>query len=684
MAVGVGPRFGDALDGRAHFSLAPRRGRCHLRHDGGRRAVAERGAGDRGPAPNHGCPRHHQSRSRPRHLRPPSRRAAIPRIDRPVFVVSSPRSGSTLLFETLARARELFTIGGESHRVIEAIPGLHPRDRDWSSNRLEADRRHARASPTRSGVASPNSCATATGSRPTGAAGAAAREDPEELAARAVPRLGLPRRPVRLPLPRPARDGQQHARRLALRPLRHLPRPARLGRAAVVAAARPRLARPGGSIAGRGRHRAVGDRHRGAPRRPRAARPRPVVRHQLRRAGPRRRRRRWSASPRSARSSGTSTLEADRSPVAPHPRLTRTPTSGDATRAELDPHFERVREVAVRAHAVFAAPPRIKPVAAARAPRRAPAPPAAPRPTPTARDVRQRAHGRVPRAPRRVWARRSWCRPTRAVGVIVVRSDGHGLNTHFRLLPGADGHGRPTGRARRRDQGAGAALPEPARAERATRSARRARRLLRARAPPTTPATSASTTWPSPATSSGSVNTRFSCLCDARPTTTASCRGGGRRSSPRSPPRTAATSTAWPSSTARPRYVTALGTTDTAERLARRQDDRRRGARRARRVRWWSRPVHAALAPLARRPPLAARVGQRRAGACKKVNQRQGSDGTSSAAPALILSHASGSRVGGDVTAAPNQTSACVECGDRYSPRHRRGATGGAPSAPSL
>ena len=40
----------------------------------------------------------------------------------PIFVVSSPRAGSSLFFETLARSPELFTIGGESHRLIEEIP----------------------------------------------------------------------------------------------------------------------------------------------------------------------------------------------------------------------------------------------------------------------------------------------------------------------------------------------------------------------------------------------------------------------------------------------------------------------------------------------------------------------------------------------------------------------------------
>ena len=46
--------------------------------------------------------------------------------DRPVFILSPPRSGSTLLFETLARAPGVYTIGGESHRIFESVPTLHP------------------------------------------------------------------------------------------------------------------------------------------------------------------------------------------------------------------------------------------------------------------------------------------------------------------------------------------------------------------------------------------------------------------------------------------------------------------------------------------------------------------------------------------------------------------------------
>lgn len=65
-------------------------------------------------------------------------RGADPAFERPVFIVSPPRSGSTLLFETLAQAPALFTIGHESHALIEGLQGLHPAHRGFDSNRLDA------------------------------------------------------------------------------------------------------------------------------------------------------------------------------------------------------------------------------------------------------------------------------------------------------------------------------------------------------------------------------------------------------------------------------------------------------------------------------------------------------------------------------------------------------------------
>lgn len=60
-------------------------------------------------------------------------------IVRPIFIVSSPRSGSSLFFQTMMKARGAFTIGGESHQLIESLPALHPAQRQWHSNQLNAE-----------------------------------------------------------------------------------------------------------------------------------------------------------------------------------------------------------------------------------------------------------------------------------------------------------------------------------------------------------------------------------------------------------------------------------------------------------------------------------------------------------------------------------------------------------------
>ncbi|MGZ7041409.1 MAG: sulfotransferase, partial [Thermoanaerobaculia bacterium] len=61
------------------------------------------------------------------------------RIERPIFIVSSPRAGSSMLFETLLQSPSVFTIGGESHSIIEGVPRLAPQQRRFESNRLTAD-----------------------------------------------------------------------------------------------------------------------------------------------------------------------------------------------------------------------------------------------------------------------------------------------------------------------------------------------------------------------------------------------------------------------------------------------------------------------------------------------------------------------------------------------------------------
>lgn len=64
--------------------------------------------------------------------------APTPAFPRPLIIIAAPRSGSTLLFETLQRHPELWTIGDESHAEIESVPGLSPRERGFSSNALGA------------------------------------------------------------------------------------------------------------------------------------------------------------------------------------------------------------------------------------------------------------------------------------------------------------------------------------------------------------------------------------------------------------------------------------------------------------------------------------------------------------------------------------------------------------------
>ena len=58
--------------------------------------------------------------------------------DRPVIILAAPRSGSTLLFETLSQAPDLWTVGGESHVFIEGLRPLNPMGGQVDSNRLES------------------------------------------------------------------------------------------------------------------------------------------------------------------------------------------------------------------------------------------------------------------------------------------------------------------------------------------------------------------------------------------------------------------------------------------------------------------------------------------------------------------------------------------------------------------
>jgi hypothetical protein len=59
-------------------------------------------------------------------------------LQRPTFIVAAPRSGSTLLFETLAASTQVATLGGEAHWLIEEHAGLRPDAPGVDSNRLLA------------------------------------------------------------------------------------------------------------------------------------------------------------------------------------------------------------------------------------------------------------------------------------------------------------------------------------------------------------------------------------------------------------------------------------------------------------------------------------------------------------------------------------------------------------------
>ena len=68
-------------------------------------------------------------------------RASTPRrskLREPVFIVAAPRSGSTLVFETLSVTPQLWTVAGEAHWLVESIPELRPGAPGVDSNRLTA------------------------------------------------------------------------------------------------------------------------------------------------------------------------------------------------------------------------------------------------------------------------------------------------------------------------------------------------------------------------------------------------------------------------------------------------------------------------------------------------------------------------------------------------------------------
>lgn len=78
---------------------------------------------------------------------PATRTRPAPRFDRPVFIVSAPRAGSTALFETLAQTPQLWTVGGEAHWLVEGLRQLVPGAPGVDSNRLTASHFHPGMEP---------------------------------------------------------------------------------------------------------------------------------------------------------------------------------------------------------------------------------------------------------------------------------------------------------------------------------------------------------------------------------------------------------------------------------------------------------------------------------------------------------------------------------------------------------
>ena len=64
-------------------------------------------------------------------------REVLGKFQNPIVIFSAPRSGSTLLFETLQTSTSLWTIGGESHIAYSGLPQLHPANKGFTSGALD-------------------------------------------------------------------------------------------------------------------------------------------------------------------------------------------------------------------------------------------------------------------------------------------------------------------------------------------------------------------------------------------------------------------------------------------------------------------------------------------------------------------------------------------------------------------
>lgn len=62
----------------------------------------------------------------------------VPAFDRPTFIIAAPRSGSTLLFESLRKIPGMWSIGGESHEIFDGVLGHHVGNPQFESIRATA------------------------------------------------------------------------------------------------------------------------------------------------------------------------------------------------------------------------------------------------------------------------------------------------------------------------------------------------------------------------------------------------------------------------------------------------------------------------------------------------------------------------------------------------------------------
>ncbi len=66
----------------------------------------------------------------------PCKKIVVPKFDRPIFIVSNPRSGSTLLYETLKSSGNIWSINAESSRIMRTIEPLRPRNHNFNTHAL--------------------------------------------------------------------------------------------------------------------------------------------------------------------------------------------------------------------------------------------------------------------------------------------------------------------------------------------------------------------------------------------------------------------------------------------------------------------------------------------------------------------------------------------------------------------